>query len=327
MGTRKNNKKSNKTFRKSRSKKNGGSGKRKRGTDPSEVKTHKKSKTISENPCPICLDELKNTDAKNLLDAINRTYNESVYQLKTLYNSPLRLKQELAGKNGEAILRTLRDYLSKYQTTNTDPTKVDVEDVLQALEEQQLDFRIRGIAFVESINEIEVFTKRIQKILSDMKKDGKHLTNAGNAKLQYYKQFLSRQQDFIKDMNSILTLDESNKITSKLLGIKFVVENSLEKAKAMEFEYVNEFIVDNSKLMNENIEKRFSEEATKILSKEGFSKDDIKSFIEEVVTNPDSKSFDLNKSSLGKMPNASTFLLKSIKDYYAKMIVKDDINK
>jgi len=273
------------------------------------------------------VDELKNTDAKNLLDAINRTYNESVYQLKTLYNSPLRLKQELAGKNGEAILRTLRDYLSKYQTTNTDPTKVDVEDVLQALEEQQLDFRIRGIAFVESINEIEVFTKRIQKILSDMKKDGKHLTNAGNAKLQYYKQFLSRQQDFIKDMNSILTLDESNKITSKLLGIKFVVENSLEKAKAMEFEYVNEFIVDNSKLMNENIEKRFSEEATKILSKEGFSKDDIKSFIEEVVTNPDSKSFDLNKSSLGKMPNASTFLLKSIKDYYAKRIVKDDINK
>jgi|SaaInlV_130m_DNA_3_1039695.scaffolds.fasta_scaffold32175_1 hypothetical protein len=62
MGTRKNNKKSNKTFRKSRSKKNGGSGKRKRGTDPSEVKTPKKSKTISENPCPICLDELKNTD-------------------------------------------------------------------------------------------------------------------------------------------------------------------------------------------------------------------------------------------------------------------------
>ena len=67
-------------------------------------------------------------------------------------------------------------------------------------------------------NEIDVFTKRIQKILKDMDKTGKHMNTAGFSKVQYYIQFLTRQLEYVSDIQESLGLDESNKLVQKAFG-------------------------------------------------------------------------------------------------------------
>ena len=81
--------KSNKKNRKSRSKRTGGSGKGKgkRGTDTSEVKPNKKSKTILDDVCPICLNELTNMDNIPKLPCKHKFHKECLGQLCNTKNN------------------------------------------------------------------------------------------------------------------------------------------------------------------------------------------------------------------------------------------------
>lgn len=271
------------------------------------------------------LDELKSTDAQNMIDAINRMYTESMFQIQVLNQTPGRLKEELKGKDGVGILRNLKEYLQKYETITTDPSKINTDVVIEAMREQQKDFRERGVAIITSLNELEVFTKRIQKILSDMKKSGQHLTPEGNTKIQYYKQFLVRQEEFLDSIQEILNLDESNQLTRKILAISSVVSNSLKQSRSLEFEFVNSFIVDKSKFMTEDITSKLKDKVTTALSKDGFSQAEIDKFIDEVINTTDPKSFSWSDSSLTRLPKANKYISNYIKEYYAKRIVKEDI--
>jgi len=272
------------------------------------------------------LDELKNTDAKNLIDAINRTYTEAVFQISTLNQTPGRLAAELRGKDGVAILRSLRDYLKKYETTNLDPSQVSEEDILKAVMEQQLDFRERGIALIESINEIEVFTKRIQTILKDMQATGKHMNTAGFSKVQYYIQFLGRQLEYVSDIQEGLGLDESNKLVQKLNGIDFVVKDALKLTKKLQFEFISEFMTDQSSVMNTEVTDKMKAQVTTILKQDNFTDAEIESFMEDIINNPNPRVFEYESSSLPRLPKNHKYVTKEIQAYYAKRLVQSDID-
>ena len=272
------------------------------------------------------LDELKGTDAKNLIDAINRTYTEAVFQINTLNSTPGKLKEELKGRDGVAILRSLRDYLKTYETTNLDSSKISEEDILKAVSEQQLDFRERGIALIESINEIEVFSKRIDNILADMDKSGAHMTIEGYRKVQYYIQFLKRQQEWIDDILTGLGLDETNRLSQKVNNINLVVGNALKKTRKLQFEFVSDFMTEQSEFMQENVAGKMRDRLTEILTVEGYSKAEIDKFIEEdIVNNPNPRVFGFESSSLTRVPKNARVVLDVIKQYYAKRLVKSDI--
>lgn len=271
------------------------------------------------------LDELKNTDAQSLIDAINRTYTEAVFQINTLDKTPERLAAELRGKDGVAILRSLRDYLKKYETTNLDTSNIDMEDVLKAVSEQQLDFRERGIALIESINEIDVFTKRIQKILKDMDKTGKHMNTAGFSKVQYYIQFLTRQLEYVSDIQEGLGLDESNKLVQKLNGIDFVVKDSLKLTKKLQFEFISDFMSDQSSIMNTEVTNKMKEQVTTILKQDNFTDSEIQEFIKDVINNPNPRVFGYESTSLPRLPKTHKYITKEIMNYYAKRLVQSDI--
>jgi hypothetical protein len=272
------------------------------------------------------LDELKNTDAQNLIDAINRTYTEAVFQISTLEQTPGRLAAEIKGKDGVAILKSLRDYLKKYETINLDTSQINEEDILQAVREQQLDFRERGIALIESINEIEVFTKRIQKILKDMYKTNKHMNTEGFSKVQYYIQFLTRQLEYVSDIQEGLGLDESNKLVQKLNGIDFVVKDSLKLTKKLQFEFISEFMTDQSSVMNTEITNKMKEQITAILKQDNFTDNEIQEFIKDVINNPNPRVFGYESSSLPRLPKGHKYVTKEIMNYYAKRLVQSDIN-
>lgn len=274
------------------------------------------------------LDELKSTDAKNLIDAINRTYSEAMFQINTLNATPGKLKEELKGKDGVAILRNLRDYLKKYETTSLDPTQISEEDVIKAMTDQQMDFRERGIALIESINEIEVFTKRIDSILKDMEKSGSHMKIEGYRKVAYYIQFLKRQQEYLDDMISGLGLDESNKLVQKVNNIHLIVRNGLLKTKKLQFEFISDFMTEKSSFMQEAVNDKMKARVTEILKQDNYTDAEIAKFVEDVENNPNPRQFGLESSSLTRMPSNKTVtkhLLDTIKSYYAKRLVQSDI--
>jgi len=296
------------------------------GFDPSDFAEFKVEdvasyKTEMEN----LLDELKGTDAKSLIDAINRTYTEAVFQIKTLESTPGKLKEELKGRDGVAILRSLRDYLKTYETTNLDSSKVSEEDILKAVSEQQLDFRERAIALIESINEIDVFSTRISKILNDMDKSGAHMKIEGYRKVQYYIQFLKREQEWIDDILTGLGLDETNKLSQKVNNINLVVGNALKKTRKLQFEFISEFMSDQSEFMQENVASKMRERITEILTSEKYSKGEIDNFIEDIINNPNPRVFEFESSSLPSVPKNARVVLDVIKQYYAKRLVKSDI--
>tara|TARA_B110000503_G_scaffold48012_1_gene78136 strand:- start:108 stop:887 length:780 start_codon:yes stop_codon:yes gene_type:complete len=79
--------KNRKSKRKTRSKRTGGSGKGKRGTDTSDVKPNKKSKTILDDVCPICLNELTNMDNIPKLQCKHKFHKECLGQLCNTKNN------------------------------------------------------------------------------------------------------------------------------------------------------------------------------------------------------------------------------------------------
>ena len=274
------------------------------------------------------IDELKGTDAKNLIDAINRTFSETMFQINTLNATPGKLKEELKGKDGIAILRSLRDYLKKYETTNLDPTQISEEDVIQAMRDQQIDFKERGIALITSINEIEVFSKRINDILSDMEKSGAHMKIEGYRKVAYYIQFLKRQQEYLDDMLSGLGLDETSKLVQKVNNIHLVVRNGLKKTKQLQFDFISDFMTEKSSFMQESVYDKMKERVTQILKQDKYTDQEIEKFLEDVRDNPNPRQFGLESSSLPRVPSNKTVtkhLLDAIKSYYAKRLVQSDI--
>ena len=271
------------------------------------------------------LNDLKSTDAKDFLEAINRFYSEAMFQVGVLKNSPYKLKEKLQGKDGMRILRNLIDNLQTSQTIDPNQASVDPVEVLRQIEEQQTDFNIRANAFINSISEIEVFTKRIQTVINEMKQSNEHLTNEGMAKLAYYQQFLERQNDFLDEIKDTLKLESDNALTKKLLSIGERVRNTIAETRKLEKEFMKDFIVENSDFMNESITNSLKEKLNNILKADNYTEAEIDKVVEQIQNTQNMRAFDVKDLKLPKPTRFEKAVLDAVQGYFAKVITREKI--
>ena len=271
------------------------------------------------------INDLSQTDAKDFLEAINRFYSEAMFQVGVLQNSPYKLKEKLQGKDGMRILRNLIENLQTSQTIDPNLSQLDPEEVLRQIEEQQTDFKIRANAFINSVSEIEVFTKRIQTIVEEMKQSNEYLTNEGMAKLAYYQQFLERQDTFLDEIKDTLKMQPDNLLSKKLLSIGERVRNTITESRKLEKEFMKEFIVDNSDFMNESISNTLKEKLTNILKADDYTDEQIENVANQIINTKDMRKFDVKDLNLPKPTRYSAAIVDAVQNYFAKVITKEKI--
>jgi hypothetical protein len=91
------------------------------------------------------------------------------------------------------------------------------------------------------------------------------MTYDGNGKIQYFKQFMEREVKFLNEVRKSLALDPSNELVKKILAIKAVVEDNVENAKDMTFEFVKGFFMENSITMQKNVKEKLEETIDRVL--------------------------------------------------------------
>ena len=165
------------------------------------------------------LNELKTVTPRQIANTINRFHDEMAFQINELKNSPKKLKEAL-GKDAEATIKNMRDYVKGYKTTNEDITDADLTVLLDNLAKDEQDLRARSLAFISSLTELNVFARRVEKMLGEIRASKEYLTEEGNQKIQYFKQFMEREIKFLRDVNKELGLDPSNELSKKILSIK-----------------------------------------------------------------------------------------------------------
>jgi LysM repeat protein len=248
-----------------------------------------------------------------------------MFQVGVLKNSPYKLKEKLQGKEGMQTLRNLIENLQTSQTIDLNLSQLDPEEVLRQIEEQQTDFKIRANAFINSVSEIEVFTKRIQTIVEEMKQSNEYLTNEGMAKLAYYQQFLERQDAFLDEIKDTLKMQPDNLLNKKLLSIGERVRNTITESRKLEKEFMKEFIVDNSDFMNESISNTLKEKLTNILKADDYTDAEIEAVADQIINTKDLRRFDVKDLNLPKPTRYSKAILDAVQNYFAKVITKEKI--
>ena len=270
---------------------------------------------------------LKNVNTRQLTDVINKSYAEALYQLSQIKNSPYKLKNDLLGKNGSTMLRNIKDYLKSYQTITLDPSKVDVNEVIEAIEEKETEMRLRAIALVNSISEMKVFASRIEEVLDESSNKKNHFTNEGISKIRYFKEFLLRQKELLKDIKKGLALSKTNPMVAEILDINNIVNESLDKIKTLEKEAVKELFVENTAFMHEEVKRKLKEGLEKVFTSNKMPVEKAEELYEEVISNPDGKTLSLNENSLN-LPKASVKKIEElINEYFAKKLDSEAIEK
>lgn len=273
------------------------------------------------------LKELKSIEPKNLISAINRFHDEMNFQLGQLKTSPKKLREEL-GKDGIDIIKNIRDYVKGYEKTEEEPTDEDLQKLVDALQLEQQDMRTRSLAFINSLNELEMFGRRIQKILYDLKKSGDHLTEEGNQKIQFFKEFMEREVVFLKDVNKLIGLDPSNELSKKIYSIKNLIENNIDEAADMTYDFVKKFFVKMGDTMQSNVRGKLNEQIDNILKAEQFTEQEIEEFKNKLYDQLDIQ--DLKQVNvddlLPRKLNAIKYLNRAIKNYNANKITEASVD-
>ena len=122
------------------------------------------------------LNELKKATPQKLIDVINQFHTEMAFQLGVLRNSPQKLKEDLKGKDGMDVLKNIRDYVKAYKTVGEDITEEELEELFKTLEIEQDDLRKRSLSFINSLTELDVFAKKVQSIMKEMKYTNKFMS-------------------------------------------------------------------------------------------------------------------------------------------------------
>lgn len=273
---------------------------------------------------------LNEVKSSKLVEAINRAHVEAKFELKTLRQKPLKLREKLREMGGEKALRYMRDYLKSY--TTEDLSKKDVDELLALMEEQQDDFRVRSIALVNSMLETKHLSTKINEIIKDLEEKNRHKTAEGITRITFFKEFLLRQDEFINDVDNILGLHlEENAFQSELNIIRNQVQRGLNKIKALEKDFVLEFLEDSTEYMQDNMEKTLTKDLNRVLSKAGIEQSKIDKFVQKVIGTPDASGFTTKdimiedeEIPLDKTKASAVFDI--VKTYLAKRFTKESIN-
>jgi LysM repeat protein/GTP cyclohydrolase FolE2 len=273
------------------------------------------------------LKELKSIKPENLVNAIDRFHDEMNFQLNQLKISPKKLREEL-GKDGIDIIKNIRDYVSGYEKAPEEATDEDLQKLVSVLQLEQQDMRTRSLAFVNSLNELEMFGRRIQKILYDLKQSGKHLTEEGNQKIQFFKEFMEREVVFLKDVNKLIGLDPSTDMSKKIYSIKNLIENNIEEAGDLTIDFVKKFFVKIGDTMQSSVRTKLNEAIDKILKTENYTDQEIEDFKNKLYDQLDVEDLkQINVDSLLPRPlNAIKYLNRAIKNYNSNKITEASVD-
>lgn len=278
------------------------------------------------------LEDLKSTDAKNLINTINTLYVNVDYQLKQLENTPGKLKSIL--KKGEAtgavdgrtILQNIKRYTRKSQTVYADLTEIEEAEILDAIREQEKEFNKRALALINSINEVDAFAKKVQRAIEDFKKNKQHLKEDGIAVVDFYIDFLKEQERFINEVINALKIGEETALTKKLLSTERIIRNTLAEASDLQFEGVKSWMLENADTMNESIQGKLEGKLFLALMPQGFTEDQVKEYVEEIKKRKDLKNFKTEDVDLGRPVENKKYIAEAIREFSRKYITLDSID-
>lgn len=273
------------------------------------------------------LKELKDAKPENLVKTIDKFHNEMTFQLGILKNSPKKLKEEL-NKEDINLIKYIRDYVKGYKTSDT-MTEEELSEFIDQMAEAEQDLKLRSLAFVNSLAELSVFARRVQKIMEDLKASKAYLTENGNQKIQYYKQFMEHQVKFLHDVSKQMNLDPGTEISKKIYSIKGIMQNNIDDAKEMTFDYIKDFLFDKTQVMQTNVKKKFTESVDKILEADGYSENERVDIINKLVDKLDiDKVRNITEETLELPKKTSRFKYykEAIQNYNANKITEDTID-
>jgi LysM repeat protein len=271
------------------------------------------------------VDELQNVSTKKLQEAINKSYVEAKYQIQQLKNAPWKLKDELTGKRGLQILNNVKDFLSRYQDITAKPENISAEEVIDALESQQEEFRVRSTALINSMSEVKVFVTKIEDILAEMEANNSFLTDDGISKIAYFKDFLTRQDTFLKDIKKTVGLSRTNAFSQEISNISNIVAGAKEKISDLQKEFALEFMQDNTMFMQDELENKIKERITAYLKQDKVPQAEIDDLIEKVLSNPDGKTVTVKDLGPGLNPARAAELVREVGEYYQKRLTRDTL--
>ena len=273
------------------------------------------------------LKELKTVQPEQLNKVINRFHDEMAFQLNQLKISPKKLREEL-GKDGIDIIRNIKNYVQGYQKEASEATDEDLLKLVEALQLEQQDMRLRSLALVNSLGDLDMFARRIGKIFTDLRSSGAHLTEEGNQKIQYFKEFMEREVTFLKDITKLLKLDPANDLSKKILSIKSVFENNIDDAANMTVEFMKKFFLTVGEKMQTNVKQKLTDRIDQILKAEKFTEAEIDKFKTDLFDKLDeqnARSINVN-DLLPRELNAYKYLNNDIKNYQANKITEQTVD-
>jgi hypothetical protein len=273
------------------------------------------------------LSGLQQSSAKGLQEALNRSFTEARFQLIQLENAPWRLKEELVSIGGQKFLRAIRDHVRRYQTVSADLSEISAEEIIDAMEKQQEEFKIRGIALINSMAEAKVFSEKIEEILQNMEKNRTHLTSQGIAKVQFFAQYLERQKLFIDDLEKILAKGRDNSFIKELRDIKGIIRDALDLVKQLKMETVTEVFVDNTEFLQEEMERKITKRIKDVAKLDNLSEAKTNELVDKIINNPDGKTFSIDLSVYPLNPQRAKALVNEVKEYYFKRLNREAIEK
>jgi hypothetical protein len=274
------------------------------------------------------LSELKNVEPKKILNTINKFHTEMSFQLQELRNSPQKFKETL-GKDAEQIIRKIRDYVNGYKTTDKNLTDSEIQELLEALMKDEADLNARSLSFINSLTELSLFADKIDVILQNMRRSKEYLTEEGNQKIQYFKQFMEREIQFLKDVNKELGLGPSNDLTKKIQSIRLQMENNSEAAKDMTFEYVKDLLLESGATMQENVKGYLVERIDKILKEDKFTDEEIEDFKQDLFDKLDVdniRSISIKDFKLPREAPKAKYILDEIKEYNRNKVTEQAVD-
>jgi hypothetical protein len=275
------------------------------------------------------LNELKSIAPKKILNTINRFHDEMSFQLEELRANPKKLRETL-GKDAEETIRGIRDYVNGYKTKGEDVTDAELQDLIDSLLKDEADLNARSLAFIKSLTELGQFARKIETILNNIRTSKEYLTEDGNQKIQYFKQFMEREIQFLRDVYKEIGLDPSNELSKKILSIKQLMEINSEKAKEMTFDYVKDLLLESGANMQTNVKQKLVDEIDKILKLDGFTEAEIEDFKQDLFDKLDVdlvRNISVKDFKLPREFARAKYILSEIKEYNNNKVTEQVVDE
>jgi len=267
--------------------------------------------------------QFEKVNDSDLQKAIDRVYAEVRYELDVLYKSPQKLKNLLESKDGIQFIKYISEALQKYQTITEDPSKVDPENAVRALADQEQEFMLRTKALVNAIESTEIFVQNVQKVLENMDTNLKKVTSDDIAKVMYYQNFLIRQNEMLEDVRKNVNAPRDSDFMRKVTGTQTLIKDALGNIGNIKQEFAGQFFERAGEYMAENIDKFFKDNVTKILKPAGNSQETIDDMVNSIISGPLMTEFNPNDYGIKISPAMLKILNDEVKQYNQKRLTRE----